>query len=59
MGQLTSESKKGPKLPKSLVTCPKSLIGKQNLRQVEINGTVVKALIGTGSQVSLISNSLY
>ena len=59
MGQLASECEKGPKLPKSLVTCPNRLIGKQNVQEVEINGTAVKALIDTGSQVSLISNYLY
>ncbi len=59
MSQLASEVVKGPNLPKSLVTCPSSLIGKQNIQEVEINGTAIKALIDTGSQVSLISNSLY
>ncbi len=59
MGQSASEVEKGPKLTKSLVTCPSSLIGKQNIQDVEINGTSVKALIDTRSQVSLISNSLH
>ena len=59
MGQLASEDVKDPKLSKSLVTCPSSLIGKQNIQEVEINGTAIKALIDTGSQVSLISNSLF
>ena len=35
------------------------MIAKQNLQDIEINGTEVKALIDTGSQVSFVSNSLY
>ena len=59
MGQLTSGSKKDLNLTNPLVTCPSSLISKQNVQEIEINGTAIKALIDTGSQVSLISNSLY
>ncbi len=56
---MTSEIPNSPRIPNSLVTCPPSLIGNQNIQQVDLNGTSVKALIDTGSQVSFISNSLY
>lgn len=43
----------------TLVTFPNKLVGRENISPVLINGAVINSLIDTGSQVSLISKSLY
>ena len=43
----------------TLVTFPNKLVGSENVHSILLNGAVVRSLIDTGSQVSLISKSLY
>ena len=62
MGHLRSGKTVGPpkkRLPSSTVTCPDRLVGRANIHTIKLNGASCSALIDTGSQVSLISSSLY
>ena len=43
----------------TLVTFPNKLIGRENVHPILMNGAVISALIDTGSQVSIISQSMF
>ena len=43
----------------SFLTFPKKLVGSQNIHSTMINSAMINALIDTGSQVSILSATMY